>query len=79
MDRKDVYKLIDGEREHQDRREQSPGQRTAGEEILLLNAYVHSAVMAWTQYIGDDMALEEVRKIAALCVRCMENHEAKAR
>jgi len=79
VNRKDVYNLIDGEREHQDRREQSPGQRTAGEEILLLNAYVHSAAMAWTQYIGDDMALEEVRKIAALCVRCMENHETKAR
>ena len=82
MNRKQVYKLIDGERDYQDSllyhsREQDP----------------LTPVPSWLIYIEEKLneaknnvyelkpaaALDSVRKIAALAVACMEHNETKPR
>lgn len=85
--RSEVYAAIDGEREFQDLHVQ-PERRyhpthTLGEFILLLGQYADQAREKWTQHpdtaLGDEPSLHEVRKLAALCVRCMEQHGAPRR
>lgn len=80
MNRSDVYSLIDGERAYQD--SQSLGANsnfTVGEELVLLATYVDEALKAWTYNSGDFKALEKVRKVAAIAVRCMEHHPTPPR
>jgi len=50
-----------------------------GEELALLQAYVAQAINAWSFNPGDAKALNELRKVAAIAVRCMEHHDAPAR
>ena len=58
--------------------------RSIGEEILCMEECLLAAREAWQR--GDDFApqdalamLAHVRKVAAVAVRCMENHGAPAR
>jgi hypothetical protein len=82
MDRQNVYKLIDGEREYQ---EALPPTRTDGREhpvadfVVMLEYYTSKAVEAWTMNAGDDAALDVIRKIAGICVHCMEHYGAPPR
>lgn len=85
--RSDVYKAIDSEREYQEHfvipdRGYYPT-HTLGEFVLLLNQYAHQAMDKWSHHkdtaIGDEESLHEVRKIAAIAVRCMEQHGAPHR
>ena len=77
MDRKDVYRLINEEREYQ---EILPDTRTdghqhqVGEELVLLQVYTQRALNSWVDNPGDLKALCEIRKVAAIAVRCLENH-----
>jgi len=75
MNRVDVYQLIDNERAYQDTKSLGTNSNfTVGEELVLLKSYLDLAFNAWTHNAGDVKALEEVRKVAAIAVRCMEHH-----
>jgi len=82
MKRNIVYQIIDSEREFQDRfcRDQGiDSNKTLGEFLTLIRAYANKADNAWVGRDGHRNALEEVRKIAAICVACMESHGAQDR
>ena len=77
MDRKDVYKFIDLERGYQDNLEsdRTDGhQHSVGEELVVLQFYLQKAFGAWVENPGDWNALRTICKVAAIAVRCMENH-----
>lgn len=80
MNRSKVYSVIDSERDYQDALiaggTYEKAIHTVGEEVLMICHYSDLAKEAWTKNYGDVAALNQVRKIAALCVRCMENHGA---
>lgn len=81
MTRKEVYEVIDGERDYQG----AMGARdipTIEGELLLLEEYVNKARKAYTETFGDpseEATRDQIRKIAAIAVRCMENHGAPKR
>ena len=88
MDRKEVYEVIDGERDYQDSlgpdRTRDPGnvhRLVQGEDLVLIRHYLRKAEDAWTMSGGEMVpaALHEVRKIAAICVRQMEKYGAPKR
>lgn len=58
-------------------------QHTLGEFILMINQYAAQAQEKWVHHAGDlddhPISLHEVRKIAALCARCMIQHGAPTR
>ena len=77
MDRDIVYGAIDSERDFQDAFTRDKGlnpNKTVGEFLTLLRTYGIKADLAWTGSTGDAGAIEEIRKIAAICVACMEKH-----
>ena len=83
MKREKVFGAIIGERYYQDA--QQKGGRfekkvhTVGEELLLMKVYLDKAIAKYAKYYGDAAALHGIRKVAALAVRCMENHGALPR
>lgn len=82
MKRSDVYKLIDGERDYQDAlpSDRTDGRKhTVGEFMIMLQYYMDKAVEAWTTNAGDEKSLDVIRKIAGICVNCMENHDTPPR
>ena len=89
MTRKDVYALIDGERDYQDnllaQRIFDGGfggpsdAHSVGAYITMLSHYVNKLQEAWTTNKGDQAALEVMRKCAGIAVHCMEDHGAPAR
>jgi len=48
-------------------------------EILMIEEYVAKARAAYTNNAGNEQALHELRKVAAMCVRAMINHGAYER
>ena len=80
MKRDDVYKLIDGERNYQENASKpSFRKKTVAEELVLIERYARKAGDLWADIIGDEDCLNEIRKIAAICVRCMEHHNTLSR
>jgi hypothetical protein len=87
VSRADVYAVIDGERDYQDAKwpKEKVSDRpiatepTVGESVVLLQQYVTMAIEQWTSQVGDQAALHQIRKIAAIAVRCMEYHGALPR
>lgn len=81
MKRKDVYVVIDGERNYQDQKwgtiDQRPKQ--VGSWLTLMRAILTKAEMEWAHSNGDHFALEEIRKLAAVAIACMEQHGAPLR
>lgn len=80
--REQVYRAIDGERDYQDRLPPSRTDSrslTVGDSITMLQHYQNEAVAAWTNNAGDEPSLHVIRKIAGICVRCMEEHGAPPR
>jgi hypothetical protein len=81
MNRNDVYKLIDGERDYQD----SKPPRPDGDSITPVSSwliYIEKKLNEAKEnvYFLDNIAsLERIRQIAALCVACMEYNETKPR
>lgn len=47
---------------------------TTAEYLTMLRTYLNKADDAWTLHGGDTLALHEVRKIAAIAIRCMEDN-----
>lgn len=93
MNRTQVYKLIDGERDYQDSRwgatlssdrvpvpqQSNGGDRSIDEFILYIKGYADDAVQVAAHFGDPNAKLDPVRKIAALCVACMEQHGAPER
>ena len=85
MDRSDVYQQIHNERAYQDSFKVGPDGRTDGREksvgdyLTLIRTYSTKADAAYSGYSGDIPALHEIRKIAAICVQCMEVHGSPSR
>lgn len=82
LTRKQVYNIIDGERDYQD---VLPPTRTVGVEhtvgdyITILRHYLMKADEAYTTKAGDEAALDVIRKIAGTAIHCMEDHGAPRR
>jgi hypothetical protein len=79
MKRSEVYSLIDGEREYQERKWGKNKKDSVGDFITYIKAYVDRAIIRGATEAGWSGALEEVRKIAALSVSCMEQHDTQPR
>jgi hypothetical protein len=81
MHRYEVYSVVDGERDYQDRKwgtiDERPKQ--VGSWLTLMRAILTEAEMEWAHTNGDHTALEEIRKLAATAVSCMEQHGAPLR
>lgn len=81
MTRKEVYDLIDGERQYQDdqqgnarRHAGEPSVLTVGESILCIEELLSRARNNWYLPEGVDASLHQLRKIAATAVRALEQH-----
>ena len=92
MTREDVYKLIDSEREYQntlhEKSKQNPEKTFGGDqlpltgEMILLRGYLRRAEEAYIATFGDPgekPTMDVIRKLAGICVRCMENNDTPAR
>jgi hypothetical protein len=85
MDRSTVFATIEGERAYQEKMNEESGDKNKilpiESELLLIDNYLQQAKNAYTQTRGDsqETPIREVRKIAAICVRCMEHHGAPPR
>ena len=87
MDRKDVYKLIDGEREYQEERwnakvTDTGHKHTPEDWVLYMHDYILEAMHLLSREaspVSRPKAMEIIRKVAALGVAAMEEHETKAR
>jgi hypothetical protein len=82
--RAEVYRAIDSERNYHDSvvknkyGNDAEGHPVAAE-ILMIEEYAARARKEWTDQKGDEAALNMIRKVAGLCVRCMEHHGAPHR
>jgi hypothetical protein len=80
-----VYDIINTERDYQDRIvDPDPDRRgtvfhSVGDFGVMLHEYMNRFDRAWVDGSGTNDALDVVRKIAAICVKCMEIHGARAR
>lgn len=82
MERKDVYRLIDGERSYQDNlgSDRTSGvSHTVGDYITMMSHYQAELARDYTLKPGDEYALDVIRKIAGTAVHCMEDHGALPR
>jgi len=87
MKREDVYKLIDGERNHQDSKWPQNPKLPPSDEIRLVKVIANLADSEW--YTTQDEIIDGIkvnpadlvaaRKIAAVCVRLMENYTTPPR
>lgn len=85
--RQQVYEAIDTERAYQDSKwgntlsgdRVGNGERSVDEFSLYISGYTTDLV-AFSSHFSDDIKkLEIIRKIAGLCVNCMEQHGAPKR
>ena len=89
MKRKDVYSVIDSERNYQDAKWHDTGSsdgpgtgsldRSLDEFILYIHVYADKLVETTAHGANKDEKLDFVRKVAGLCVACMEAHGGKKR
>jgi len=83
MKREKVFGAIISERYYQDAQlEKGRFEKkvhSVGEELLLMKRYLDKAMIKYADNFGDAPALHGIRKLAALAVRCMENHGALPR
>ncbi len=85
MKRRKVYELIDGERKYQDALQVGPDGRTDGEPksvgdyLTLIRCLSARADEAYYGKPGNEPSLDQVRKIAAVAIQCMEVHGAPPR
>lgn len=82
LERDAVYWMIDGEREYQDK---LGDDRTDGRNhtplcyLCMFHTYLNRAIDGWTENPGDDVALDNIRKLAGIAVHAMEDHGAPIR
>lgn len=81
-EREVVFAVINGERAYQDGLSHTRTDGCAkgvGDYLSLMRTYLHEAEEAYARNAGNEKALHSVRKVAALAVRCMEEHGAPPR
>jgi hypothetical protein len=71
--REEVYKVIDGERNYQNTK-WAGHSHEVGAYLTMMRNYMTKAEYAWTDNNGELPALDVIRKIAAICVHCMEEN-----
>lgn len=82
-----VYDAIDSERDYQDAKwgasassgNPGAGERTLDEFALYILGYAQDLAVFASHCLEKDDKLDRVRKVAALCVACMEQHGAPHR
>jgi hypothetical protein len=87
MNRQDVYKLIDGERDYQDTRWTSETTTSGGihsveEWIVFMEDYLTEAkhiLSRKSKQDADPQAMEIIRKVVAMGVCAMEQHDTRPR
>jgi len=82
LERSEVYKIIDTERDYQDANSNNwnhVGKPTVEAEILMMEEYLARARSAWVNNNGKDAALDMMRKVVGIAVRCFENHGVNPR
>ena len=76
LTRKDVFFAIEQERDHQDKKlgtlDEHPHE--VGSWITIMRQLLNDAERAYMSQRGDIGALEELRKVVAVGVACMEQH-----
>lgn len=76
--RENVYGHLNRERDYQESLKPNwcPNWTPSiAEELVLAEEYLNRAKHAWSTIYGDLKAgLNELRSVAAICVRCFENH-----
>ena len=83
--RSTVYAVIDGERDYQDSHTLHDDPKapdfTTGDYITMMQAYVDKLAPAWAfnPGVAPEEVLNNMRKIAAIAVQCMEVHGAPRR
>jgi hypothetical protein len=83
--RQEVYKAINTERAYQDNVVDTDPQRrglaehSVGDFLTLMASYLRKAQDDWCQNPGVRASLHQVRKIAGIAVKCMEEHGAPKR
>lgn len=80
--RQEVYKVLDGERDYQDsytKDKNYDDNHSTAEHLVLLRTYLSKAEESWCHNHGDQEALRQIRKIAGIAVRCMEENGAISR
>lgn len=77
MDRSTVFATIEGERAYQEKMNEENKILPIEGEFLLIDNCLQQAKNAQTK--SDASTREIIRKIAAICVRCMEHHGAPPR
>jgi len=75
MDRKKVYGLIDNEREYQNCKWKDRGEVSIATEILIMQEHLDKAKKNHISLnFSGRLALDQIRKIVAVGVRCLETH-----
>jgi hypothetical protein len=76
MERQEVYKVIDDERDYQDTKwpKQQHGNHEVEAYLLYMEHYLSEARRAVSTSDGTSGALEQMRKVVALGVACFEKH-----
>lgn len=72
-----VFSKIVQERDYQDHMctlNGIPLQPTVEGEIVMIKTYVDKMLVMWTENPNNKSVLSEMRKIAGIAVRCLENH-----
>jgi hypothetical protein len=77
--RQEVYEAIDGERDYQDGLNSRV--QSIGDELTILTHYLHLAQKQYCEEFTDPevLTLGMIRKLAGICVRCLEHHGAPRR
>jgi len=82
MTRNEVFVLIDGERDYQNMLSHHSAERDAATSLAAWLVYIEQHVARVKEriyYLDDTAVLDEIRKIAALAVACMEHNDTPAR
>jgi len=79
MERSDVYKIIDTERDYQNKDLlikdwDHKGSPSVEAELLMMEEYIGKARTAWCNCKNNSEVLDVLRKVAGIAVRCFENH-----
>ena len=49
-------------------------QRSVAEELLIMKNFLDKAQASYVGVLGESVALDQVRKVVAIGIRCMENN-----
>jgi len=75
MDRKNVYSLIDNERNYQDKKWKNRDNVSISTELLIMQRHLNKAIKSHVSVnLNGRLTLDQVRKIVAVGVRCLEIH-----